>query len=90
MLTSASERLPNTSPIFLVEDLTADNGKLRSEVASQLNTLADDGVLMRVGSEYRIQTEEGRAWDDEFRKRETKFKNNAADFDEQRDQLLAS
>jgi hypothetical protein len=75
---------------LLVEDLTADNGKLRSEVASQLTSLADDGVLMRVGSEYRIQTEEGRAWDDEFRKRETKFKNNAADFDEQRDQLLAA
>lgn len=75
---------------LLVEDLTADNGKLRSEVASQLNSLVDDGVLMRVGSEYRIQTEEGRAWDDEFRKRETKFKNNAADFDEQRDQLLAA
>lgn len=75
---------------LLVEDLTADNGKLRSDVASQLNTLADDGVLMRVGSEYRIQTEEGRAWDDEFRKRETKFKNNAADFDEQRDMLLAA
>jgi hypothetical protein len=75
---------------LLVEDLTADNGKLRSDVGAQLNKLADDGVLMRVGNEYRIQTEEGRAWDDEFRKRETKFKNNAADFDEQRDQLLSA
>ena len=75
---------------LLVEDLTADNGKLRSDVATQLNALADEGVLMRVGSEFRIQTEEGRAWDDEFRKRETKFKNNAADFDEQRDQLLGA
>jgi hypothetical protein len=75
---------------LLVEDLIADNGKLRSDVAAQLITLADGGVLMRVGNEYRIQTEEGRAWDAEFRKRETKFKNNAADFDEQRDQLLAA
>ena len=75
---------------LLVENLTADNGKLRSDVGAQLNKLADDAVLMRVGNEYRIQTEEGRAWDDEFRKRETKFKNNAADFDEQRDQLLAA
>jgi len=75
---------------LLVEDLTADNGKLRSDVAAHLNALADEGVLMRVGSEFRIQTEEGRAWDDEFRKRETKFKNNAADFDEQRDQLLGA
>jgi len=75
---------------LLVENLAAYNGKLRSDVAAQLNKQADDGALMRVGSEYRIQTEEGRAWDDEFRKRETKFKNNAADFDEQRDQLLAA
>ena len=75
---------------LLVEDLTADNGRLRSDVAAQLDQLARDGVLMQVGTEYRIQTEEGRAWDDEFRKREAKFKNNAADFDEQRDQLLAA
>lgn len=75
---------------LLVEDLTADNGRLRSDIASQLNKLADAGVLMRVGNDYRIQTEEGRAWDTEFRKRETKFKNNAADFDEQRDQLLGA
>jgi hypothetical protein len=73
---------------LLVEDLTADNGKLRSDVATQLNKLADEAVLMRVGDQFRLQTEEGRAWDDEFRKREAKFKANAADFDEQRDQLL--
>ena len=75
---------------LLVEDLTVDNGKLRTDVVAQLKQLTDDGILMRLGSEYRIQTEEGRAWDDEFRKREAKFKNNAADFDEQRDQLLAA
>jgi hypothetical protein len=73
---------------LLVDDLTADNGKLRANVAIQLDELADEAVVMRVGNEFRLQTEEGRAWDDEFRKRETKFKANAADFDEQRDQLL--
>lgn len=73
---------------LLIEDLTGDNGKLRADVAAQLDKLADEAVLMRVGNEFRLQTEEGRAWDDEFRKRETKFKANAADFDEQRDQLL--
>ena len=75
---------------LLVEDLTADNGRLRSDVATQLDKLVADGVLMRVGNEYRIQTEEGRAWDAEYNKREAKFRNNAADFDEQRDQLLAA
>ncbi len=73
---------------LLVEDLIADNGKLRADVAAELDKLASEAVLMRVGNEFRLQTEEGRAWEDEFRKREAKFKANPADFDEQRDQLL--
>ena len=51
---------------LLVEDLKADNGKLRNTVATLLEKLADEAVLMRVGNEYRIQTEEGRAWDSGF------------------------
>lgn len=73
---------------LLVEDLKADNGKLRNTVATQLEKLADEGVLMRVGSEYRIQTEEGRAWDSEFRTREAKLKNDVHNFDEERTRLL--
>lgn len=75
---------------LLVDDLAADNGKLRAEVARLLDKLADEGVLMRVGSEFRIQTEEGRNWDSEFRQREAKLKNDVAFFDERRDQLLAA
>ncbi len=75
---------------LLVDDFSADNGKLRSEVACLLDKLADEGVLMRVGADFRIQTEEGRNWDDEFRKREAKIKNDTAYFDERRDQLLAA
>jgi hypothetical protein len=75
---------------LLVDDLAADNGKLRTEVAAQVDKLADDGTLMRVGNEYRIQTEEGRNWDNEFRQREAKLKNDTAFFDEKRDQFLAA
>ncbi|MEB2361910.1 MAG: BREX system P-loop protein BrxC, partial [Bryobacterales bacterium] len=75
---------------LLVDDLAADNGKLRAEVARLLDKLADEGVLMRVGTEFRIQTEEGRNWDSEFRQRESKLKNDVAFFDERRDQLLAA
>ncbi len=75
---------------LLVDDLQADNGKLRATTAGLLDQLADEGVLMRVGDEYRIQTEEGRNWDNEFRKRETKLRNDIAFFDERRDQLLAA
>ncbi len=75
---------------LIVSDLAADNGKLRSDVGRLLDRLADDGVLMRVGEEFRIQTEEGRNWDDEFRRREVKLKSDAAFFDERRDQYLAA
>lgn len=73
---------------LLVEDLKADNGKLRNSVATQLEKLADESVLMRVGTEYRIQTEEGRAWDSEFHTREAKLKNDVHNFDEERTRLL--
>ncbi|GIU77527.1 MAG: hypothetical protein KatS3mg005_0765 [Bryobacteraceae bacterium] len=74
---------------LMVDDLAADNGKLRAEVARVLDQLAEEGVLMRVGDEFRIQTEEGRNWDDEFRKREARLKNDTAFFDEHRDRYLA-
>ena len=75
---------------LVVDDLAADNGKLRSDVGRLLDRLADEGVLMRVGDEFRIQTEEGRNWDDEFRRREVKLKSDTAFFDERRDQYLAA
>jgi hypothetical protein len=74
---------------LIVDNLAADNGKLRADVAHVMDQLADEGVLMRVGDEYRIQTEEGRNWDDEFRKREAKLRNDTAFFDEYRDRYLA-
>jgi hypothetical protein len=75
---------------LIVNDLAADNGKLRSDVGRLLDGLAEEGVLMRVGEEFRIQTEEGRNWDDEFRRREVKLKSDTAFFDERRDQYLAA
>lgn len=73
---------------LLVDDLTADNGKLRNAVATLLEKMADEAVLMRVGNEYRIQTEEGRAWDQDFRNRETRLRNDTHNFDEERTRLL--
>jgi len=75
---------------LLVEDLSADNGKLRSEVEAVLQKLAKDGVLMQVGDEYRLQTREGSEWDREFRNRQTKLNNDAGAAQFLRDQLLYS
>jgi hypothetical protein len=75
---------------LLVEDLSADNGKLRSEVDTGLQKLAKDGVLMQVGDEYRLQTREGSEWDREFRNRQTKLNNDDGAVQFQRDLLLYS
>jgi hypothetical protein len=75
---------------LLVEDLSADNGKLRSDVEAVLQKLAKDGVLMQVGDEYRLQTREGSEWDREFRNRQTKLNGDDGAVQFQRDQLLYS
>lgn len=73
---------------LLVDDLLADNGKLRSAVETVLETLAATGALMKVGDEYRLQTKEGAEWDAEFRRRQSKLANDDADLQIRRDQLL--
>ena len=73
---------------LLVDDLTADNGKLRSEVETTLQTLAAHGVLMQVGDEFRLQTREGSEWDREFRNRQTKLGADDATLQIKREQLL--
>ena len=75
---------------LIIDDLSGDNGKLRNEVETMLRKLADDGVLMRVGDEYRLQTREGSEWDRVFRNRQTKLNNNDADIHFKRDQFLYS
>jgi hypothetical protein len=73
---------------LLIDDLATDNGKLRSEVEDKLKKLSDQGMLMPVGDEYRLQTREGSDWDREFRNRRTKLNNDAAAIQFKRDQLL--
>ncbi len=73
---------------LLIDDLNADNGKLRNDVEEVLKKLASDGVLMRVGEEYRIQTKQGSEWDREFRNRQARLQNNDADLQIRRDALL--
>ncbi len=73
---------------LLVDDLLADNGKLRSGVERALEKLAADGVLMKVGDEFRLQTREGAEWDREFRNRQTRLANDDADLQIRREQVL--
>lgn len=73
---------------LLIDDLSADNGKLRAEIEDELKKLSDQGVLMLVGDEYRLQTREGSDWDREFRNRQTKLNNDDAAIQFKRDQLI--
>ena len=54
---------------LLIDDITTDSGPRRHEIAGTLEALAGDGVLMKVGDEYRLQTTEGAEWDRSFRER---------------------
>ena len=75
---------------LIIDDLAADNGKLRSDVEAMLNALDEQGILMSVGEEYRLQTREGSEWDREFRNRQTKLNNDDAAIQFKRDQFLYS
>lgn len=73
---------------LLITDLGADNGRLRAEVDSALKQLTDQGVLMMVGDEYRLQTREGSEWDREFRNRQAKLNSDDTFVHVKRDELL--
>ena len=73
---------------LVVDDLLADNGKLRSAVETVLEELTSSGVLMKVSDEYRLQTKEGAEWDAEFRRRQGKIANDDADIQIRRDQQI--
>jgi len=75
---------------LLVEVLDADSGPFRKTVETLLESLVNDGKLMKVGDEYRIQTTEGSEWDRAFRERVAAWRQKEVEIASKRDQLLAS
>jgi len=73
---------------LLSEDLVAGSTALRQQLPSLLDALEQDGVLMKVDSEYRLQTTEGAAWEAEFRKRRASVLNDEPLIASLRNQLL--
>ena len=73
---------------LLVDDLAANNGALRDQVQASLKTLVDDGTLMQVGDEYRLQTREGSEWDKEYRNIATKVNNDDVTLQTERERFL--
>jgi hypothetical protein len=70
---------------LLVEDLTQGSSALRSKLPSLLDKCE---LLMKVGDEYRIQTEESAAWSDEFLSQRNSLANEAHRVDAERDQRI--
>lgn len=70
---------------LLVEDLTQGSSALRSKLPTLLDKCE---LLMRVGNEYRIQTEESAAWTDEFLSQRSSLANEAHRIDAERDDRI--
>lgn len=70
---------------LLVEDLPSGSGTLRSKLPGLLNKCE---LLMKVGDEYRIQTEESAAWGDEFLSQRSALSNEAHRIEAERDDRI--
>ncbi|CDO89414.1 hypothetical protein AWC29_12840 [Mycobacterium triplex] len=70
-----------TAPILadlLVEDLASDGAKLRKDVPRIMEVLVEQGRVMKLGDEFRLQTAEGAEWTQEFNQRRASIRADAA------------
>jgi len=70
---------------LLVEDLSQGSSTLRSQLPGVLDNCE---LLMKVGDEYRIQTEESSAWNDEFLSQRSALSNEAYRVEAERDDRI--
>jgi len=73
---------------LLVEDLAADGPRLRKDVPRIMEELVDQGRVMKLGDEFRLQTEEGAEWTQEFNQRRTSIRADAARLSQLRNDWL--
>jgi len=73
---------------LLVSDLANDGTKLRKDVPLALQKLVDEGIILKDGEEYNLQTKESQEWDKEFRNRQTQLSSNESVVHQKRDALL--
>jgi hypothetical protein len=78
---------------LMVPDLRKDSGPLRNKIAGLLETMAEDGTLMKVVDqpgleEYRLQTTEGAQWQRLFEEKRQAVRNDDTEVTSQREQRL--
>jgi hypothetical protein len=67
---------------LLVEDLSAGSSALRTRLPALMDKCE---LLMKVGDQYRIQTEESAAWNDDFLSQRNQLANESHRIDAERD-----
>lgn len=72
---------------LMVEDLNAGSSDLRTKLPKLMD---DCDLLMKVGDEYRIQTEESSAWNDEFFSQRNQLANEAHRIENERNDRMRS
>ncbi|MCR9118381.1 MAG: BREX system P-loop protein BrxC, partial [bacterium] len=72
---------------LMVEDLNAGSTELRKKLPKLMDNC---DLLMKVGDEYRIQTEESSAWNDEFFSQRSQLGNEAHRIDNERSDRMRS
>jgi hypothetical protein len=70
---------------LMVEDLAAGSAALRAKLPGLLSKCE---LLMAVGEEYRIQTEESSAWNDDFLSQKSNLANETHRIEAERDDLI--
>jgi tetratricopeptide (TPR) repeat protein len=70
---------------LMVDDLAAGSGSLRNKLPALLDKCE---LLMKVGDEYRVQTEESAAWNDEFLSQRNQLANEAHRVEAERDDRI--
>ena len=70
---------------LLVKSLSGGSGSLRGKLP---NLLDECDLLIKVGDEYRIQTEESAAWNDEFHSQSAALVNQAHRIEAERDDRI--
>ena len=73
---------------LLVEDVTAGSAPLRQQVPILLQELVDDGRLILVDDEYRLQTPESEEWNTDYRTRLSQILGNEVKISEVRSLAL--
>ena len=67
---------PDALADLLVQDLKAGSARLRGDIPALLDALEQAGKVMLVGDEYRLQTHESSAWNDEYRSQLSRILGN--------------